>query len=815
MENRIENRYKFKYDLKTKSVLDIRFQEGDTDSATLEVILTDKGIAIDLTDQLIEFRFIKADGNVVYQDEFTDVTVLDATGGIVECILKNAALSFPGNVRCEIYRSGGGKDQTIPAFNFKVTKTIGEDGTISINYISSIESKILEMSTLLDEFNATNVVSLQADIDNQAALLADNAYHVKGVGDGTTDDTQSFIDALLVSDIIFVPRGKTYLIGNIDVIGKTVIGHGTIKKISTAESAFHIKGDGVIISGLTFDAQSTSGQPSTDIKLGEGAKNVIISNNIFTSKIYSAITGAVDTLATPTAGTPYTIPVSGVIISNNVFKKLDTNAVGYARPLFLHSIGNITIEGNVIRDTDFDAIRLRENVGHCLINANQFINIGNPAWVDDQTRDAVDVHWSGDTLTITNNIVKVTAYTGFDIKGIAPDGSHKTQKVIISNNQIEKTRYSGIFLRGDEINPTTSGYGYIDSVIVSDNIIQECNQGLAVATNASGIRVQSLVKYLNIHDNILVSNLTRAIFVNNTSNFGVNTAHKITGNMCINNGRDGVSGTTEAGIHVSTISGVILNDNICENDLDLPNPFQSTGIYFESAGTGGFTPSKTSIIRGNICRNNLTNQLVIGQNNNRADNIAIFGDNVQVGTGAIDRPTWQEQRSQFWGTGIPVIGDGVFRKGDVIFNTNPSIVDRGNKYIIEGWKRISVNGNTHTLGVDWVEMRVDTETTQSSIDLNSYKTASVTTFTSSSCKKKNNRIVYDIDAVITIVGTTTLFNIPGEFRPLVNKRGSCVLITGATHSTGRWIMQTDGQLRISASADGSYTLGVNFSIDTD
>jgi hypothetical protein len=35
--------------------------------------------------------------------------------------------------------------------------------------------------------------------------------------------------------------------------------------------------------------------------------------------------------------------------------------------------------------------------------------------------DVIDTYWSGNDLTITNNLVDTTAYHGFDLKGILPD----------------------------------------------------------------------------------------------------------------------------------------------------------------------------------------------------------------------------------------------------------------------------------------------------------------------------------------------------------------------------------------------------------
>ena len=169
----MENRYKIKYDLKTKTVFSIRFKQGDTDSAILEVSLTDNGLPVIIEGETIEFRFLKPDHTIVFQDMANGVNILDAINGKVECIMKTNTLAYPGVVGCEIYRSKDGKDLTTPLFNFTVERSIGEDGLLSTNYISSIEDKLIEMNTLLDQFENTNVVTLQNQLDINTTQLAD------------------------------------------------------------------------------------------------------------------------------------------------------------------------------------------------------------------------------------------------------------------------------------------------------------------------------------------------------------------------------------------------------------------------------------------------------------------------------------------------------------------------------------------------------------------------------------------------------------------------------------------------------------------
>lgn len=206
------------------------------------------------------------------------------------------------------------------------------------------------------------------------------------VGDGETDDTQAFQQALSFTKTITVPEGYTFVVNDLELHDDvTVFGTGTLKKTSVGESALHIKGTNVVINHVRFQSDDQNGQPSTEIKLGDGSGNIRITNCTFTGTVYSAISGSVETSL---GGSHYVEPVEGVLISHCLFD-------GYKRPAFLHSVNNITIATNIFRNCEFDAVRLRDNDGHCIINANQFFDIGDPTWPDHQTRDAIDSYWAG------------------------------------------------------------------------------------------------------------------------------------------------------------------------------------------------------------------------------------------------------------------------------------------------------------------------------------------------------------------------------------------------------------------------------------
>lgn len=171
----MENRYKINYDIKQKCITNIHFKQGDTDSSILDVTLYDGGQVVDITGETIEFRFLKSDNTVVFQDSTSGVSIVNATNGNAICVLKNNTLSASGLVTCEIHRAKDGKQLTTPSFNFVVDSSIGEDGVKSTNYISSIESKLIGWqsaeSTRVSNEN-TRISAESQRVTNENARLA-------------------------------------------------------------------------------------------------------------------------------------------------------------------------------------------------------------------------------------------------------------------------------------------------------------------------------------------------------------------------------------------------------------------------------------------------------------------------------------------------------------------------------------------------------------------------------------------------------------------------------------------------------------------
>lgn len=446
------------------------------------------------------------------------------------------------------------------------------------------------------------------DIDMQGNKILNIGALVDNTG--LTDVTSDIEDILLTATSLYLPEG-VYLVGDLELTGKKLYGEGVILKNPAAERAL-ILNSNCTIEGLKFNS-AVNGFQRAEIKLNDGAKDIVITNCRFESAaLYAAISA--DANGVDDASLLYTNVASGIVISNNVFK-------GYVRPLYLHSVENINISNNVFRDCLRDAIRLRQRTGMCSITNNVFKNIGessasvperpanwvslntysatdrvsvppfgiyeankattvgeNPAtagaadWdlVDGsyfETKDAIDTFWGGSELIISNNIMDTIASVGIDIKGSEPSGDYSTDSVIITGNLIKNT--FGIGLNFHSAALLDNGeFRYVGNAIISNNIFRGCNaERYDVAQAAINLRQGST--NVTVANNHIKNHYGRGINVLNLEQDSkIQRSCLITGNQVIDCGLPGHAGNI--GINFSPISGAIVKNNIVENTNFIP-----------------------------------------------------------------------------------------------------------------------------------------------------------------------------------------------------------------------------------------------------
>ena len=471
---------------------------------------------------------------------------------------------------------------------------------------------------------------------------------------GTLTDKAAITRAFELSKTVIIPSGHSCLLDGLDMInaGSTLKGEGTVIKSSTAFYGIGVKAKNCTIKNLVFEGEQTSGQPNSDIKMFEGADNTKVTGNTFKGNGYSAVIAQNDE-DFPDGETPYTNPVSGVMILDNIFEAQDKGTkLWYVRPLTLTSISNITIANNIFRDTGFDAIRTRTSQKHVTIVNNQFIDIGDADWPDAQTRDAIDTAFDNTNLLIHSNQVFNAAFAGFDLKGA---GTTKNNfSVIVTNNLIQGTRREGISFYGIDGDPANVG-----EIIIQGNILSDCNQADETVGDAC-ILVSGSCRNMQIKDNQLSASFGRGINMSG----GSPRYLSIIGNHITNCG--------DVGINLLDVKYCNISDNMIINDSDVGNPnSMEAGIRVVVAETPIYP--RTGIMRNNIVANTTAANIQLGGSAEAIDQWIVYDNNVEIGTFAYtdnSRIKGAVKRT-LHATSTPEASDGAFEVGDKVYFTSP------------------------------------------------------------------------------------------------------------------------------------------------
>lgn len=362
------------------------------------------------------------------------------------------------------------------------------------------------------------------------------------VGDGKFDCTEAFKRCLGINKVAYVPHG-VWVVNNLVLDGGKLYGEGTLK-LSAGENALWLKGQGNVLQGLTF--HTTNNRAKAEIRLGEGCRDALITGCRFLGSAYSVL--AADQNGENDLSLKYKTPAKKIIFTQNF-------VTGYVVPLYLHSVEDILISGNFFADSFYDAIRLRQGIQRVVIGHNFFENIGISS--EEVSRDAVDSFWSGRELIISDNIVKKTGCIGFDIKGQEPQGRYQTQNIVIANNLIEDTFYTGILISsgGAAKKPSTMG-----PVSIKNNTLIAGNRKSASPFEAA-IWLHHGTGRVQIIGNQITQHRGHGIGVSNAFKGAAKTSFvQISQNMIVDCQYKGEA----AGIYSQDIQGLMLTHNMIE-----------------------------------------------------------------------------------------------------------------------------------------------------------------------------------------------------------------------------------------------------------
>lgn len=416
-----------------------------------------------------------------------------------------------------------------------------------------------------------------------------NMFNVKqfgAKGDGATDDSVAFQNAISLVKDIFIPNGEYFINSNISISNQKIYGEKqTIIKFAQNLLYGFSCGSNSVIENLNFYPQGNLTADSCDINLIEGADNIIIQNCVFDTTInsgtrYYSIKGA-------DFGSQYTTKVSNVRILNSYFR-------GYQRQLFLNSLEYCVVDGNTLTLSLRDAIRTQNNSKSITITNNTFLESGKNAPTG-ETADGIDANVGGENLIITGNRFIDCWVLGVDLKGYSSTNDNKTVKAIISNNEFNGCGLGAISAYSVDDLTGFATWPYAYDLIITGNIIT--NTRINYTGNDSGcIWIKSGYKGVTISNNIITSNRTRGIFIQTDADDTVDKARvsyvNIDSNIIFNN--------YTYGIHATDVKYLTVVGNQIGQDVDFEEEYASS----QAVGLKIITTNATAVGRNNIISNN-------------------------------------------------------------------------------------------------------------------------------------------------------------------------------------------------------------------
>lgn len=367
---------------------------------------------------------------------------------------------------------------------------------------------------------------------------------LKAIGDGKTDDSKAFQEYLSKNDVLNLPAGRVFKIGNVVLNGKTIRGPGKIQINVGANSAFTLEGNNNRIENVEFISSGKGQRPESEILLGKSLEYAVITGCVFSGNLFNAVGSNMnETKDLVYSNLPWR---SKLIISQCQFKG------SYAHHLYFHKLENVIVESNFFEKSKLDSIRLRQWVRKINISNNIFKDIGSSSSTD--SKDAIDCFWSGLELNIQGNQFENISTHGLDIKGYSPDQDYGTSRVIISGNQFKKAGFSGILISSGS--KTDKGWKAIKYVTVSHNHFENC--GYATTNpNDAAIFMRHNQENIIIEGNQIVENKQKGIMLGNFEPDATNSR-----NILINANILTANGST--GIHISGGENVVVSNNIVD-----------------------------------------------------------------------------------------------------------------------------------------------------------------------------------------------------------------------------------------------------------
>lgn len=455
------------------------------------------------------------------------------------------------------------------------------------------------------------------------------------VGDGTTDDTTAFQDAIDAAEVlggtVLVPEGTykvvmpTIATGNINVVGtgwgsKILLADSTLESSGLTNGLWVNTASNVTIRDLAIDGNFSNIAKNGTYQSSSSLWDPVISEYGSTSvKVYKMAGSGIDASTYLRQRIPIRITDSENVIVENCLITNSVSAGILADGTSVNSCKNILIQGNRIHHTWDNGIYFHQGVQY----ASAVDNI-----ISDTTYNGISAVYCDNIIVNGNNITKAGP-SDSDSGGVQINGSTNT---VVNGNIISKCQFYGIDVLSTQETNITGGNGGLAvwgrNTVITNNSITGCHANDYPTHNAPGINL------FGAQDTNIASNsiddcdfgismgyhaINTAVLnnrVSKCSSIGLNIGSAVDliniyvkGNYIAYNGSHGVYTSPEVRIEGNTIVGNNgMGINLTQQPTGIPNKIDyiinntildntDSGVY-ANAGTGN-----VAFIKGNTFGN--------------------------------------------------------------------------------------------------------------------------------------------------------------------------------------------------------------------
>ncbi|HGH7181610.1 TPA: BppU family phage baseplate upper protein [Bacillus luti] len=284
------------------STNEIRFSQGDENSAKLVLNITNQGQELDLTKATaVRITFEKSDGKTVFQQ---DCQVINAMKGKYQIVLNTQTLAVVGNVYGQVQIIEGGQKIDSQLFVFTVKRSLSSNDAVESTNEFTIIQRALEVGDQFKDVDFAPIIKAGETAEKALVEVNKNKDQIgilsESVGNNTTQlgnkADKTYVDSELTKKVsqsdLTVKADKTYVDTKVSAVasGSPKGTYATLADLQTAKptgdsNIYVVTADGkwYYWSGASWTAGGT--YQSTGIADGTVTKDKVAANAVDFTKL--------------------------------------------------------------------------------------------------------------------------------------------------------------------------------------------------------------------------------------------------------------------------------------------------------------------------------------------------------------------------------------------------------------------------------------------------------------------------------------------------------------------------------------------------